>query len=98
MRKCLFERDNLLEQLDNAASRTGIETAEAETRDIRSQLAGTLSPDQMKMLRAFDDAVVREGTVRVNAALIMACGCKACAALRRGPEDGAVPGGISMAA
>lgn len=78
MRKCLFERGDLLERIDDVASKTGIETAEAEIRNIKSLLIGTLTEQQLKLFRAFDDAVVREGTARVNAALMVACGCSRC--------------------
>lgn len=78
MRKCLFERGDLLERIDDVASKTGIETAEAEIRGIKSALTATLTKRQLALFRAFDDAVVREGTARVNAALMVACNCPEC--------------------
>ena len=78
MRKCLFERDDLQERIDAAASKSGIETAEAEIRNIKSLLIATMTEQQMKLFGAFDDAVIREGTARVNAALVAACGCSQC--------------------
>lgn len=78
MRKCLFERGDLLERLDSAARKMGVETAEAEILDIKSLLIATMTEQQLKLFRAFDDAVVREGTLRVNAAFVVACACGEC--------------------
>lgn len=78
MRKCLFERGDLLEQIDNAADKAGIQELAADVSKIQAMLLTTLTAQQRELFRRFDDAVVREGTARVNAALTVACGCREC--------------------
>ena len=78
MRKCLFKRNDLLERLDDAADKAGIQELAAEIRNLKSALLATLSKQQVALFREFDDAVVREGTTRVNAGLMVACGCSEC--------------------
>lgn len=80
MRRCIFKRDNLLDKLEEVACMAGIKDAEANVLRIRTTLAETLTEQQMLLLREFDDAVITEGTLRVNAALALACGCGRCAA------------------
>lgn len=80
MRRCIMKRVSLLEELERTAGRVGIKVAEANVLRIRASLAETLTEGQMSLLREFDDAVITEGTLRVNAALALACGCRQCAA------------------
>lgn len=78
MRRCIFKRDSLLEDLEEAACKVGIKDAEANVQRIRALLAETLTERQLSLFREFDDAVVTEGTLRINTALMMACGCEEC--------------------
>jgi hypothetical protein len=88
MRKCLFERGDLLEQLEDAADKAGIQELAAEVSTIQAMLLPTLTAQQREIFRQFDDAVVREGTARVNAALMLACGCRECKPVQQGTPIG----------
>lgn len=80
MRKCIFKRDDLLGELEEATEKAGIKDVEANVLRIKASLAETLTERQLSLLREFDDAVIAEGTLRVNAALAIGCGCRDCAA------------------
>jgi len=95
MRKCLFERGDLLDQLDDAADKAGIQELAADVSTIQAMLLPTLTAQQRELFRQFDDAVVREGTARVNAALMVACGCREC---KRAQQATSIKDGDSAAA
>jgi len=78
MKKCLFKRDNFLEQLDYAADKVGIQELDAKVNAIKDELLPTLTEQQKQLFRQFDDAIVDQGTARVNGAIMLACGCPEC--------------------
>ena len=80
MRKCFFERDGILEAIDSEADKAGIQGLVAQIATIKAALLPTLTEQQKVLFRQFDDAVVNEGTVRVNSAIKAVCGCLECRA------------------
>jgi len=80
MRKCFFERDGILETIDNEADKAGIRDIAGQISTIKTALLPTLTEQQKALFKQFDDAVVSEGTVRVNSAIKALCGCLECRA------------------
>lgn len=74
MKKCLFSKINI-EQVEHAPE---VRQIGEEVKRLVAQLLPSLTPEQKELYRKIDDAVVTEGTARVNAAIRAACGCIKC--------------------
>lgn len=75
MNKCLFTRDGLMERIEDAPE---IRKIGEQIQAIKSLLLPTLTDQQRELFRQFDDAVISEGTVRVQSTIRAACGCSEC--------------------
>lgn len=73
--KCLFDRNGIIDQVEDVPE---VRQIGQQINVIRAALMATLAPDQRVLFNQYDDAVVTEGTVRVNAAIRAACGCLEC--------------------
>lgn len=75
MKKTLCRQDSILERIEQHPT---IKAVSEQITTIRNMLLANLPPEQAKLFRQYDDAVVNEGTVRVQQAIRTACGCQEC--------------------
>lgn len=70
MQKCICSHD-MIERIEQHPT---VKAVSDQIAILRKKLLTSLSPEQCEMFRLYDDATLQEGTVRVQAALMLTCG------------------------
>jgi hypothetical protein len=98
MKTCVLDKDAIHDVVEDQAEKLGLKDIAAQILEIRDALMQGLTDRQRALLRQLDDGITSEGTARVNAALMVACGCPACLRADATQEPSPVAPGTLLAA
>lgn len=75
MKQSLCRQEDIMERIEQHPV---VKSVSNNLNKIRKMLLANLPPEEAELFRQYDDAAIHEGSVRVQQAIRVACGCVEC--------------------